>query len=502
MLSKIRKVLAALSFSLVTLLFLDFTGVVHGYFSWLAKIQLIPAILALNLVVIVVLLLLTIVFGRLYCSVICPLGIFQDLIARVAKRGKKRPYSYSVAKTMLRYVMLALFVVALLAGVSVAVSILDPYAAYGRMANNLLQPLWIVGNNIFAHISERFDSYAFYSVDLWMRSVWTVSVSVVTLGVVGWLAWRNGRIYCNTICPVGTLLGFVSRISLFKVRIDEEKCNKCGLCASNCKSSCIDVKSYNVDSSRCVDCLNCIDKCAKGAISYSTKRNTSSPTESMQEKGAQRREFILTSAILTTAVIKAQAQKKKGAKALSKVVEMKMDGGLADILDKESPERKTPITPPGSYSARNMKSHCTACQLCVSACPNGVLKPSTSLDNFMQPTVSFVDGYCRIECTRCGEVCPAGAIKPISVADKTSVQIGHAVWSMDRCLVIKDDISCSNCARQCPVQAIHMVDGGYNHPIPHVDTQRCIGCGACEHLCPSRPISAIHVEGHNMHKII
>ena len=192
-----------------------------------------------------------------------------------------------------------------------------------------------------------------------------------------------------------------------------------------------------------------------------------------------------------------------GAAAMAQA-EMKVDGGLAVIEDKQAPKRETPLTPPGSLSIRHMQSYCTACQLCVSACPNHVLRPSTDLMHFMQPTMSFENGYCRPECTRCGQVCPAGAIRPITKEEKTAIHVGHAVWIKDNCVVLTDGVSCGNCARHCPTGAIQMVDYDHNGQtvkIPAVDANKCIGCGACENLCPSRPFSAIYVEGNLKHHL-
>ena len=178
----------------------------------------------------------------------------------------------------------------------------------------------------------------------------------------------------------------------------------------------------------------------------------------------------------------------------------KVDGGLTVIEDKVKPNRATRILPPGSFSAQHFAQHCTACQLCVSVCPNQVLRPSADLEHLMQPELSYERGYCRPECTRCSEVCPTDAIRPLTVAETSSTRIGHAVWVRKNCLPVTDGVSCGNCARHCPSGAILMVPMDANDPesikIPAVNTERCIGCGACENLCPVRPFSAIYVEGH------
>ena len=487
MLKKIRMTLAVVFFALITLLFLDFTGTMHRWFSGLAKLQALEAVLALNFIVIAFLVVLTIVCGRIYCSIICPLGVFQDVLARLNR--KKNKYSYSKEVKWLRYPVLVLFVIVLVAGVGSAFQLLAPYSAYGRIATMIFQPLWMLGNNVLAFLAERADSYAFYSTDVWMKSMPVFIIALVTLIVLLVLAWRGGRTYCNTICPVGTALSLLSRFSLLKIHFDEKKCKNCSMCSKNCKAACIDYKTHSVDYSRCVVCGDCIEKCKFGALSYSfspaAKKNNS--------VDSSKRSFLLATALATTA---AMAQKK----------EKLMDGGLAELEDKVAPERQTPLTPPGSRSFQNMASHCTGCQLCVSECPNDVLRPSTDLMHLMQPVMSYERGYCRPECTRCSEVCPAGAIKAIDHDEKSSIQIGHAVWIKKNCVPITDGVECGNCARHCPTGAIEMVPSDENDEespmVPAVNENVCIGCGACEYVCPSRPFSAIIVEGHEVHRKI
>lgn len=497
MLRKIRILLAAVTFTLITLLFLDLTGSLHAWLGWLAKIQFWPAVLAMNVAVVAVLLILTLVFGRIYCSVICPLGIMQDLISALHGRRKRNRFSFSPERRWLRYGVLVVFLASCVAGINVIVSLLAPYSSYGRMVNSILRPVWTAGNNVLASVAERMDSYAFYSVDVWMRSLPTLIIAAVTFVIIAVLAWRGGRTYCNTICPVGTILSFFARFSWFKISIDGNKCISCRLCEKNCKASAIDVKTGRVDYSRCVVCGNCIGKCSKDAISYIHPSKAVAPkaakTNNRNDVDGGRRAFLVGAAIATTTAALAQEKKK-------------VDGGLAVIEDKIKPERATPITPPGSMSARHMAQHCTACQLCVSACPNDVLRPSSDLSKLMQPTMSYERGYCRPECTRCSDVCPTGAIKPITREDKSATQIGHAVWIKKNCVSVTDGVECGNCARHCPVGAITMIP---LHPgtdskltIPAVNEARCIGCGACENLCPARPFSAIYVEGHEAHRTV
>ena len=497
MLRKIRIVLAAIFFIGVTLLFLDFTGTLHAWLGWMAKVQFLPALLAVNVGVLAALVLLTLLFGRVYCSIICPLGVMQDIISWIHGKTKKKNrfrFSYSPARNVLRYTVLVLYAVAVVLGVHAVVVLLAPYSAYGRIAGNLLAPLYQLGNNFFAMLAERAGSYAFYSVDVWIKSATTFGVAAATLVIIGILAWKHGRTWCNTICPVGSLLGLLSKFSVFAPVIDTEKCRNCGLCGKQCKSSCINMKEHKIDYTRCVACMDCIETCKEGAISYRnrfldklemTKRNIGS------DNG--RRAFI-TSAVIAGSAAAAKAQEKK------------MDGGLTAIENATRPERQTPLVPAGALSLKNFNNHCTACQLCVSVCPNQVLRPSTSLMTLMQPEMSYERGYCRPECTRCSDICPTGAIRPITTEEKSSIQIGHAVVNLTSCVVNTDDVNCGNCAHHCPVGAISMVrkdpDNKESLSIPVVNEERCIGCGACENLCPARPFTAIHVEGHEVHKDI
>ena len=547
MLRKIRITLAAICFVAVTLLFLDFTGTLHLWFGWLAKIQFLPAVLALNFVVIAILLVLTLLFGRIYCSVICPLGIFQDCVSNLSSRrkGKKARFSYSKEIKWLRYGVLVLFVIALVAGLNSLVALLAPYSAYGRMVQSLLAPVWQWGNNLLAWIAERQDSYAFVTKEVWLKSLPTLIVAAVTFIVVVVLAWRNGRTYCNTICPVGTTLSFFSRFAMFRPVIDKSKCKSCHACERKCKAACIDVDNHRIDYSRCVDCFDCIDSCRLGALKYrfawgrevgsgstgaKTPQNApvGSKMTSDESKNGQNRSSAAPTPVAEPVVRQGSPTIEatdKGRRAFlvggaaviggsllpsipmraedEEIKDKKRDGGFAEVLPKKAPNRKTPITPFGSESVEKFYKHCTACQLCVTVCPNNVLRPSSRLEHLMQPEMSFEKGYCRPECVKCSEVCPAGAILKITPEEKTEWKVGTAGVDYDLCVVNRDGVSCGNCARHCPVGAIRMVkknpDDEKSLRIPSVNEEKCIGCGACENLCPSCPISAITVNGYSVH---
>ena len=472
---KIRIAIAILFFAGITLLFVG-VPFLTSWLGWMPKLQFLPAVMALNVLVIVLVLVLTLLFGRIYCSTICPLGVFQDGISRVRVtlgrlRKNRKPFHFRKEHKWLRYGIWVLFVAALAAGVQSFVAILAPYSAYGRIVAGIVH----------------------------FKAGAVLIVAAATLLVVGLLAFFTGREYCNSICPVGTTLSFFSRFALFRPVIDADKCKNCKLCEVNCKASCIDVANHKIDYSRCVVCFDCIGNCKFDALKYrrykiapETKPLDSAAGEvsssaAIASRGSGRRAFLAGAAMGLTAIA-LEAQNKK------------RDGGFAEVLPKRAIDRETPVTPPGSLSVRDFYKRCTACQLCVSACPNKVLRPSTDLKHLMQPEMGFENGYCRPECTKCSEICPSGAIVRITPEEKTIYHVGTA--SVDRSLCVAEKgTKCGNCARHCPVGAIQMVESHDGYMVPTVNTELCIGCGACENLCPSRPVSAITVNGRHDHII-
>ena len=466
MLRKIRIAAAALFFAGITLLFV---GIGHQWWGWMAKLQFLPSCMALNFAAIAFVLLLTFVFGRIYCSVICPMGVFQDLVIRVRKllspKGRKPKRHFVKEPRIVRYGVLALVIVTALTFSQLLLTVLAPYSAYGRMVRS------IVG-------LSRGESLA-------PALLITAAATLVVICVCAWI-W--GRGWCNTVCPVGSVLGLVSRSSLFKVSIDQSQCVSCRKCEKGCKSSCIDIDTHTIDHSRCVDCFDCLDSCPKGGIKFRfslpRKAKTAPVTESV-DKG--RRAFMATTALVGGSLALG-AQNKR------------LDGGLADVIDKTSPERAERLVPFGAESVKDFYDRCTACQLCVSNCPNGVLRPSTDIGHFLQPQMGYEKGWCRPECTTCSQVCPAGAIRPLKAEEKLTHKIGTAKVNLSLCLAAKDEAGCGNCSRHCPVGAVRMVKtDGYHRSIPVVAEAQCIGCGACEYLCPARPISAITVDGISVH---
>jgi polyferredoxin len=269
-LSNIRRGIALLVIVFGTLYLLDLPFLKSNFFSFFTSIQLVPALLSGALLVLLVLFILTALLGRIYCSVICPLGIFQDIIIyfkrrRVQKnkelRKKRRRYQYEAPKNKLRYGILLLVVISLLLGSTALLTFIDPYSIYTRFSSTILHPTGMAINNTLAHLFNAFDNYFFSSEENLMPELIAFLVTLISIATIVILTIKKDRFWCNAICPVGTLLGLMSRFSIFRVKIDRQKCVSCNKCAQECKSHAINIEDYSIDYSRCIACYNCIDEC-------------------------------------------------------------------------------------------------------------------------------------------------------------------------------------------------------------------------------------------------
>lgn len=513
-LKKVRVAVSLIFFALVFVIFADFGSFLPEAFSGkVLYVQFLPSLLKfialLSLTAaggFLLVLLLTLLLGRVYCSSICPLGTLQDLFTWLSRRftrnrrKRTRFHRYSPPKNIWRYGILAVTAISLVAGFPTLMSLLDPYSSFGRTVTHFVQPVLLFGNNQLAHFLESQNLFWIYP-QIGRPVYWTALIfPLVMLGLVFWLSWNYGRLYCNTLCPVGSLLGLLSKVSWFRIAINQDACNHCGACVHECKSGCIDKKAQLVDYSRCVLCFNCIPACDSNAFVFENNWTRKAGAGVAPGTDLGKRGFMAGSAAALLWL--SGFRPRPGVDSL--LVQKK---AISQARPTEVPVvRENEVTPPGSRSFRHFNQYCTACTLCVTACPTNVLQPTFfeyGLAGMLQPRLDFNSGFCNYDCKICGDVCPTGAILPLgTIEEKQSIQMGKAKFIKENCVVYTDNTDCGACSEHCPTKAVNMVpyeDTGLF--IPEVNEDICVGCGACEYPCPTRPYKAIYVEGNAEHLV-
>ncbi len=492
-LKKIRVVISLFFLLAVSILFLDLSFSIQSTFSeYPLYLQFIPSLLKFISVStiagfgFIIVIILTLLFGRVYCSSICPLGILQDVITYIRNKIKPIQFLYSKSLTKTRYAFLFLSVISFLLGSVFALNLLDPYSNFGRILNNIVRPIAIAINNSVVFILESFNIYTLTPIEFKGIVLFPLFFSIAIFSLIIWLSFKYGRLYCNSICPVGTLLGLLAKISFFKIGIIEDNCIKCGDCEIACKSSCIDSEKEVVDFSRCVGCFNCLDVCPTIGISYLPRYNYTNS----EKVNSDKRYFIKSIAVLML-----------GSERL-----INAQQNIVKYKDSTKPVlRKFPTTPPGSISIANFTDNCTACHLCVASCPSQVLQPSFleyGILGIMQPRMDFKTSYCDFDCVACTTVCPSGAILPQDVESKHIIQLGKTRFVKENCVVYSEKTDCGACAEHCPTKAVKMeLDPEVNMKAPSITEDICIGCGACEFACPTKPYKAIYIESNEVHHV-
>jgi polyferredoxin len=494
LLRRIRIVFSTLIFIYFFLVFVDFKSLIPSeYINALMFLQFIPSILkfydlrTLAAGGFLIILLLTLLSGRTYCSFLCPLGIGQDLNSRIGGRIKKkfRRYGFKKPFTVLRYVILAATLVVTMIWGIYMITLLDPYSIFGRFMTYFAKPVIIIVNNFLAGILGKFDIYTLSNVPVKGFPLILYAIPAAFFLLVGGLSLTKGRLYCNMICPVGTFLGLISKISLFRIKFDESACTRCGRCAIRCKSSCIDFLKHDVDVTRCVSCFNCIHTCQDKALSYGIV----GLKKKVHETDEGRRKVVVGSLLLLFGLSRTTDAQDKPAPKPKK--------------DSTVKENKTcPVCPPGGVGIADFNKDCTACSLCINVCPNGVLQPAYKqygIAGIMQPVMDYHKSFCTYNCTKCTEICPTNALHPLMLEAKKLTQIGKAKFIKDNCIVKTEKTACGACSESCPTKAVHMIPYEGNLVIPEVTEDICIGCGHCEYACPTVPYKAIFVDGNAVH---
>ena len=411
--------------------------------------------------------LLTLLLGRVYCSVLCPLGVLQDVLGAFQRKGFKR----NMWQKKIRYGVLAFTVLCAVCGSMLPLTLLLPSSSFVLLVNNVFREIVQSADALIHFLPE--------AVSL-RPEVTGVLLSWGILLVLLILVRWKGRLYCNTLCPVGAVLGLISKGAFFRIRIDPEKCVSCGACEKICKGSCIDSAGKRVETEECVLCMNCLGICKFSAI-HLQKAVPCKKEEEKQEKKdpagplLSRRAFIGTLCAAGTGAVL---------------------GSSVRLLPGKERSVKA-VMPPGAGDFDSFTSRCLGCSLCISACRGKVLKQSITqygAKGFLQPYLDMVSGSCVYDCRRCQEVCPCGALRLMDLAQKQRCRIGLAVYTKERCVSFLRGEDCGACSEHCPVGAIDMVEYK-NTLIPKVNEKLCIGCGACQNICPVRPLQAIVVEG-------
>jgi ferredoxin len=493
-LKKIRILFSLFFFIPITILFIDpRNGIQPGVFRLFTSFQVIPAlikvfvffgILTLGLIITIA---ITLLFGRVYCSTICPLGTFQDIIIRIRKKThKKERYKFKKPAYKVHYSIFAFIGTFAVIGSMTLLNLLEPFSNYGRIVASLVEPLTTTLNNTGAWLMGHFSWYFLYNVQTRIVNLETLAYSLIFLGLIGYLSYRHGRLFCNLLCPAGALLGLLSRISLYKIKVDIENCNYCGACERVCKANCINSDEQKVDFPACIGCFNCISACPTGGVIFARKVARNAKQQAIRFEPSRRKFFRdLTAPVLGTVLYPFQTT----------------DSSTTSASGYDA-SKKVPISPPGSRGIERFSNLCTACNLCVSACPAQVLYPSFlqyGLAGIFQPMMNYNASYCNYECTTCSRICPTGAILPLTVEEKKLVQIGKASFYKDDCIVVSKKKDCAACSEHCPTKAVYMVPYEGNLKIPELNNDICIGCGACEHACPTIPRKAIYVNANFVH---
>ena len=387
-----------------------------------AAAKLIADFSVITLSIVLINILLAFFFGRFYCSVICPFGILQDIIGSMFRRksGASKNLYY------IRYGIFVLTLAAMFAGVTGVLRFLDPYSNFGNILTGFL--------------------------NIKTASILTFVPLIIIAALV---LWKN-RIFCTTICPVGTALGLFSKFGFNKMYISEEICKGCGQCEKECPTGAIISKDKILDNERCIRCMRCVAKCPGHGILFGKKDEKISFIPS-------RRNFITTGIIAAAAV----AVIAKGKDVAGAIIET---------------FKKRPICPPGAGSPERFAQKCTNCGLCVEHCKGKILqKPDAEYETVH---IDFSKGKCEFDCKNCSDICPTGAIKKMTLKEKQNCRIGLVKLDYEKCT------KCGLCSHICPKEALEHKPG----ETPVYKAAKCIGCGACQNICPVNAIEIISIN--------
>ncbi len=508
---------------------------------------------ALYFTLLAILVALALVLGRVFCSWLCPLGILQDVAGRFfhgrsGQSKKKRGHRYSRG-TLWRYAVPLLLAGSLFGLGPWLYGLAEPYSLFARSVQSVGQPVYAAFFNAVALTGEASGAFLLPVIPFHLDGV-GLALALPLLFLVLYLAYTRGRGYCNSVCPVGALLGLAGGAALLRPRFTAA-CTACGLCEGTCKAHCLDGRNGHMDGSRCVACYNCLEACpfdgltlapaqarrslsesedggtpdssgieARDAMSAKARREhapTARKSGFMPERALFLRGAASIGALLLLQPVSRMAgevfslgrgkdarfpgPEREGLSGAGITPDFLSGEGIPEPVASGSIPHVMPVLPPGADSLSRFESRCTGCHTCISACPPGVLTVSgpfvwerSGIARMALPGMDFFRAFCQAGCTRCTEVCPTGALVPVELERKKRLQLGQAVFVESLCIIVTKKTRCGACAEHCPTGALIMAPPpGGGADLPRIDRSLCIGCGACQYACPVRPVQAVEV---------
>ncbi len=440
----------------------------------------------------VIILALTFLLGRVFCSFICPFGTLHHFISWLKPALKGNRLVAANQKTnhqRFKYFLLILLLVSAMIGLNLA-GLMDPIAFLFRSIALAVLPAigvgfrsavgWMAGHDVKAlnewgYFTEELLAPVFGFSNLVFQSAWFIGLLFL---FILFLNRIRPRFWCRFLCPLGALLGICSRTGILKLEKFNDKCTGCSLCEQKCQGAASPGPEKPWEASECLGCFNCYDVCPEEALRFSIHFR---PLNKKTDMGRR-------------AVMGGLAA------GISIPLFARLDGQIDRVPDARL------IRPPGSLPEKAFLALCQRCGLCMKACPTNVINPTfgeAGMAGFWTPYLVMTNGYCDYTCTLCGSVCPTGAIREITAKEKVGqpIKIGSVYLDRGRCLPWSANAPCIVCEEHCPtspkaiflkVEVVTRSDGRQMKvQLPFVDLKRCVGCGICENKCPVRGRPAI-----------